>query len=442
MSAVERKFMKKHSLSLSVDRASCPTTFDQRTDKMSILPNKPTDISYDLIIVGGGAAGMFAAAVCAEANPDLKILVLEKGENLLAKVRISGGGRCNLTHECSDIRSFVKNYPRGGSELIGPFHRFGPHETMEWFEAHGVPVLTLDDGCVFPRADSSDAIIQALLKTASLGSVEIKTKCEVTKIQVTDNSEFTVIEANGDDYSCNHLLIATGGGAFIEGLRHTIEKCVPSLFSFNTPDSELKALAGIVIENVELKASGINAEGTLLITHSGVSGPAILRLSSFGASHLRQENYCFEMQINWSPSLTEEKVFQILSDFKNKSPHKQIGTWSPIGLSSRLWHLIVSRANIDHTQEWGQCPNKSLRHIATQVCAFKLQINGKNKHKEEFVTCGGIQLKEINFKTMESRIKPGLYFAGEVLNIDGLTGGFNLQAAWTTGYLAACDVLA
>ncbi|HNX52478.1 MAG TPA: NAD(P)/FAD-dependent oxidoreductase [Pontiellaceae bacterium] len=389
-------------------------------------------ISSDLIIIGGGAAGMFAAAVLAEEAPELKVLVLEKGAKPLAKVRVSGGGRCNLTHRCADIREFVKNYPRGGAELIGPFHRFGPAETIEWFESHGVPLVTLDDGCLFPQSDTSEDVISALLKTG----VNVRTNAEVAKVWSFDGG-FNVKLANGEQLACRKLLVATGGGAFIEGLGHTIEPCLPSLFTFKTPDKEFTALAGIVVEGVRVSAPGLKADGALLITHGGVSGPAVLRLSSFGARTLAETKYHFEMKINWLPAQSEEQVFQVLEKFRAASPRKQVGTWSPVGLSSRLWKLLVARAGVDETREWGACPVKSLRHIAAQVSGFVLPITGKNPHREEFVTCGGIRLKEVNFQTMESRRQPGLYFAGEVLDIDALTGGFNLQAAWTTGYLAA-----
>ena len=382
---------------------------------------------------------MFAAAVLAEESPELKVLVLEKGAKPLAKVRVSGGGRCNLTHECSDIRTFVQNYPRGGAELNGPFHRFGPTETVEWFEAHGVPLVTLDDGCLFPKTDTSEDVINALLHTAGRGNVEIRTNTECCKIWKFDGG-FNVKLASGEQLACKKLLIATGGGAFIEGLGHTIEPCVPSLFTFKTSDKEFTALAGIVVEDVRVSAPGLKAEGALLITHGGVSGPAVLRLSSFGARILAETNYRFEMKINWLPAQSEEQVFQTLEKFRAASPRKQIGTWSPVGLSSRLWKLLVARAGVDETREWGACPLKALRHIAAQVCGFVLPITGKNPHREEFVTCGGIRLKEVNFQTLESRLCPGLYFAGEVLDIDALTGGFNLQAAWTTGYLAAQSI--
>ncbi|NOU36420.1 MAG: NAD(P)/FAD-dependent oxidoreductase [Kiritimatiellaceae bacterium] len=393
-------------------------------------------ISSDVIIIGGGAAGIFAAAVCAEAAPELNVLVLEKGAKPLAKVRVSGGGRCNLTHQCSDIREFVKNYPRGGAELIGPFHRFGPAETVEWFESHGVPLVTLDDGCLFPRSDTSEDVINALLATG----VNVRTNAEVFKVRRFDGG-FNVKLADGEQLSCRKLLVATGGGEFIEGLGHTIEPCVPSLFTFNTSDKEFTALAGIVVEDVRVSAPGLKADGALLITHGGVSGPAVLRLSSFGARTLAETNYRFEMKINWLPAQSEEQVFQTLEKFRAASPRKQVGTWSPVGLSARLWKLLVARAGVDEAREWGACPVKALRHIAAQVSGFVLPITGKNRHREEFVTCGGIRLKEIDFKTMQSRLVPDLYFAGEVMDIDALTGGFNLQAAWTTGYLAAQSLL-
>jgi predicted Rossmann fold flavoprotein len=413
--------------------------------------------SADVIIIGGGAAGMFAAAVLSEEAPELKVLVFEKGSKPLAKVRVSGGGRCNLTHQCSDIREFVKNYPRGGRELIGPFHRFGPAETMEWFESHGVPLVTLDDGCLFPTSDTSEDVINALLKTAT---AEIRTRCEVKKIfQGLEN--FGIELADGERLSCKKVLVATGGGAFIEGLGHTIEPCVPSLFTFNASDKDFTALAGIVVENVRVSSGKLKAEGALLITHSGVSGPAVLRLSSFGARTLAETQYRFEMKINWLPEQGEEEIFQTLEKQRAASPRKQIGTWSPVGLSSRLWKLLVNRAGIDETREWGGCSSKALRQLAAQVSGFVLPIIGpelsergsaakaagqrpkgmaKNKRREEFVTCGGVRLSEVDFQSLESRLASGLYFAGEVLDIDALTGGFNLQAAWTTGYLAAADI--
>lgn len=393
-------------------------------------------ISADIIIIGGGAAGMFAAAVLAEESSGLKVLVLEKGPAPLAKVRVSGGGRCNLTHTGSDIREFARNYPRGGREMIGPLHRFGPAETVHWFESHGVPLVTLDDGCMFPRSDTSEDVINALLKP----DVNVRTNAECSKVWKFDGG-FNVKLTNGEQLTCKKLLVATGGGAFVEGLGHTIEPCVPSLFTFNTSDKDFTALAGIVAENVCVRAGKLKAEGALLITHSGASGPAVLRLSSFGARTLAETNYRFEMKVDWLPALSADESFHALEQQRAAAPRKQIGTWSPLGLSSRLWKLLIARAGADETREWGGCSSKALRQVAAQVHGFVLPVTGKNPHREEFVTCGGIRLSEVDFKTMESRLHAGLYFAGEVLDMDGLTGGFNLQAAWTTGFLAAQAIM-
>ncbi len=380
---------------------------------------------------------MFAASVLAEEAPHLKVVVFEKAHQPLAKVRVSGGGRCNLTHQCASITDFVKNYPRGAFELIGAFHRFGPAETITWFENHGVPLTMLEDGCYFPRSNSSEDVIRAMLRCR----MDVRTDSEVYAIHKAATG-FCVQLAHGERFSCNKLLITTGGGAFVRGLEHTIEPCVPSLFTFNTSDRAFTSLAGNVIDHVRVSALGCKAEGTLLITHSGVSGPAVLRASSFGARAFAEKRYTFEMKINWNAEMNEEQVFHVLEQFKKSSPKKKTGTWSPVGLPSRLWLLIVKRSGVDQTCEWGSCSSRMLRQITAQATGFPLMITGRNRHREEFVTCGGIRLKEVDFKTMQSRLIPGLYFAGEVLDIDGLTGGFNLQAAWTTGYLAAQSISA
>jgi len=269
-------------------------------------------ITYDVIILGGGAAGMFAAAVLAETARSLRVLVLEKGTKPLAKVRISGGGRCNLTHACPDIRAFTQNYPRGGRELIGPFHRFGPAETIAWFEAHGVPLVTLADGCVFPRSDTSLDIINALLDTAPRGQTEIRTAASVSRICRIDGGHEVSVGERGRETG-RYVLIATGGGAFIDGLDHIIEPYVPSLFSFNTTDRTFTALAGIVVKSVQLSGpGGIQADGELLITHTGVSGPSVLRLSSFGARGLAERGYRFDMRINWLAGQREMEVCECL----------------------------------------------------------------------------------------------------------------------------------
>ena len=397
-------------------------------------------ISTDVIILGGGAAGMFAAAVLAEEAPWLQVLVLEKGAMPLAKVRVTGGGRCNVTHACADVLNFAQQYPRGGRELIGPLNRFGPAETVAWFETHGVPLVTRDDGCVFPRSDTSEDIIHALLAASGAGHVKIRTRAEGSSVRPVEGGvEVTLV--NGEPLFGRKLLVATGGGACVKGLGHTIESCVPSLFTFNTPDMAFAALAGMVVDAVQVGVGKCKADGALLITHSGVSGPAVLRLSSLGARTLAELNYQFAMKINWLPGQSAEESVEWLGKQRAVSPRKQVGTWSPLGLSARLWKLLVSRAEVDESREWAACSSKTFRQIAAQVHGFTLPVSGKNPHREEFVTCGGIRLKEVNFKTLESRLVPGLYFAGEVLDVDAQTGGFNLQAAWTTGFLAAQAII-
>jgi predicted Rossmann fold flavoprotein len=407
-----------------------------------LLFHYPAAMIYDVMIIGGGAAGMFAAAVLAERAPDWRILVLEKGPKPLAKVRVSGGGRCNLTHACSDIRTFSLNYPRGQRELIGPLHRFGPAECMAWFEEHGLPLVTLEDGCVFPRSDTSLDVINALLSTTRNGQVDVRTSVTALHLRAVE-AGYAVSIGTHDRVTGRCVLIATGGGSFIEGIDHTIEPCVPSLFAFNSSDRAFTALAGMVIKTAQLSGpDGIRSDGELLITHTGVSGPAVLRLSSFGARGLAEAGYRFTIRINWLAGQHEEQVYERLLAHKNSSPRQQIGTWSPLGLPARLWRLLLQRANANAITEWGGCPLTTIRRIANQITGFSLPISGKNRHREEFVTCGGVRLKEVNFKTMESRLHPGLYLAGEVLDIDALTGGYNLQAAWTTAYIAAHAILA
>lgn len=390
----------------------------------------------DGLIVGGGAAGFFAAAVCAETAPALRLVVLEKGSSPLAKVRVSGGGRCNLTHQGSDLRDFAASYPRGRAELIGPLHRFGPAETMDWFESHGVPLVTLEDGCVFPRSDTSEDVIRTLLDTAARGNVSLKTRTTVQSIRPT-NGRYEVLSTDGECWSAPELLIATGGGSLPEGTGHGVEPYVPSLFAMESPDREFRELAGITVHDVCVSTLGIKARGTVLITHRGVSGPAILYLSSLGARVLAQAGYEVELKIDWSGGQGEEWVFQWLVGSCKQGPRRQVGTESPCGLPGRLWRLILDRAGVPGEKERGHCSQKELRRVASLVCRFRLPVSGRCLHREEFVTCGGVRCSEVDFRTMESRMHPGLFFAGEALDIDGLTGGFNLQAAWTTGYLAA-----
>jgi predicted Rossmann fold flavoprotein len=395
--------------------------------------------SSDILIVGGGAAGMFAAAVIAEADPDRTVLVLEQGARPLAKVSRSGGGRCNLTHAAADLRAFARNYPRGGTELLGPLHRFGPAQTMAWFEDHAVPLKVEADGRVFPRSGQAGDVVRALLRATERGRVEIRTGAEARRIE--EGPGFALTLADGRRAAGRKLLVATGGGRFPEGLGHAIEPCVPSLFTFRAPDPEFLSLAGVAVESVRVSAPGGAADGALLITHGGVSGPSVLRLSSFGARRLAAMNYRFEMKIDWSPGQRGDDTLRALEECRRASPRKQAGSGSPFGLPQRLWRLLLARAGVDAATVWRVVPSGVLPRIAAQVRGFALSVDGRDPHRDEFVTCGGVRLKDLDFRTLESRIRPGLHFAGEVLDIDALTGGFNLQAAWTTGYLAAQALL-
>jgi predicted Rossmann fold flavoprotein len=365
-------------------------------------------MKYDLIVIGGGAAGLFAAI---HAAPGKKVLLLEKTAVLLAKVRVSGGGRCNVTHACFDPKVLVQNYPRGSRELVGPFHRFGPRDTINWFEKRGVKLKTEKDGRMFPVTDNSQTIIDCLLNEAKRVGVEIRTRQRVQSI----TPGFTLYMQDGNTEICDRLLLATGsspeGHHFAHELGHTIVPPVPSLFTFNVPGSSLADLSGIAVEDAELRIVGLEQRGPLLITHFGFSGPAALKLSAWGARKLHACQYKAELCINWLPSLTEEEIFERLKASKE---------WRP--LPRNLWKRLTESGKP--------------REIARRLHADLYQVDGKTTHKEEFVTCGGVELKEVDFRTMESKKCPGLLFAGEVLDIDGITGGFNFQNAWTTGMIA------
>ncbi len=383
---------------------------------------------YDLIVVGGGAAGIFAAISAQAAAPEARVLLLEKSAVLLAKVRVSGGGRCNVTHNCFEPRPLTTHYPRGSKELLGPFHRFQPQDTIRWFEARGVKLKVEADGRIFPTTDCSQTIIDCLLQEAKKLGVEIRLRHRIGVLERTENC-FAL-----DDLRCKKLLLATGSGAdghqWAEKLGHTIQKPVPSLFTFNVPDSPLKELSGIAVESAELSLGGLTMRGPLLITHFGFSGPAALKLSAWGARVLHEHGYKMELSINWLPDLSVEEIVDSLAALKKRAPQKQLSSENPFGLPKNLWKTL---APLDRLNDISLA---QLRNLAQKLHADRYQVDGKTTHKEEFVTCGGVSLKEVDFKTMESKKCPGLYFAGEILDIDGVTGGFNFQNAWTTGFIA------
>jgi len=398
-----------------------------------------------VIVAGGGAAGFFAAIACAEANPAAEVLLLEATSNPLAKVRVSGGGRCNVTHACFEPRELVKRYPRGGRELLGAFSRWQPRDTIAWFEARGVKLKTEGDGRMFPETDSSATIIECFLRAAGAAGVQIRTGCGVKDVQpVLDGGGFAVTLASGETVTADRLLIATGGGraegglALAKKLGHTIESPVPSLFTFHIDDPRLKDLAGLSVENaaVSVVPAKLREQGPLLVTHWGLSGPAVLKLSAWGARVLHEMDYKFTLSVNWLGGRTLDAARGELAAARAANPRKQVGTWNPLALPQRLWERLVAAAGVAPTAVWTSVSNQLLGNIAMQAVAGEFVVSGKSMNKEEFVTCGGVRLGEVDFKTMQSRVCPGLFFAGEVLDVDGVTGGFNFQAAWTTGWLA------
>lgn len=390
----------------------------------------------DLVVIGGGAAGIFAAIHAKMFSPNAKVIVLEKSGVLLSKVRVSGGGRCNVTHACFDPQLLVKNYPRGFKELLGPFQIFQPKDTVEWFESRGVALKTESDGRMFPVTDDSETIIQCLLSEAAKLGVEIFLRTRVENILKAD-THFELFLKEGKKIQTRCLLLATGsspeGYAAAESLGHTIQKPVPSLFTFNVPTSPLKHLSGVSVENVLLKIANFVQQGPLLITHFGFSGPAALKLSAWGARYLHEKNYHVELLINWLPNLSQEEIFNILAQFKMQHPQKTFFSENLFALPKNLWKTFLDPFADKRSHD---IPHSQLRQLAEKLHCSHYKVEGKTTNKEEFVTCGGVTLKEINFKTMESKLCPGLFFAGEILDIDGVTGGFNFQNAWTTGYIA------
>jgi predicted Rossmann fold flavoprotein len=412
-----------------------------------------------VIVVGGGAAGYFAAIACAERlGAGGEVTIYEATAHPLAKVRVSGGGRCNVTHACFEPRELVKRYPRGGRELIGAFHRWQPRDTIAWFAERGVETKTEEDGRMFPVTNDSATIVDCLTRAAEQAGVRIATSMGVRKVEAlgkparenavgeskTSASAFWVTLTDGSELRCEKLLLATGGNrssagfTIAQALGHTIEPLVPSLFTFHIDDARLIGLSGVSLENAVASVgdSKLRESGPMLITHWGLSGPAILKLSAWGARELAERNYEFPLVVNFAPPHTRETLLRDLVAVREKNPRKQITTWSPLPMPQRLWERLVTSSGIAATAQWTGIGNTALTTLAAQLTGAQFKVVGKSLFKEEFVTCGGVRLSEVDFRTMESRVCPGLHFAGEVLDIDGVTGGFNFQAAWTTGMIA------
>lgn len=391
---------------------------------------------FDLIIIGGGAAGFFSALVAKENQPDAKILLLEKTAVLLSKVRISGGGRCNVTSGVLEPKSLVQNYPRGNKELLGPFHTFNSKHTIEWFESRGVKLKKEMDGRMFPVTDSSETIISCLQNEAKRLGVEIRTKQRVAEIK--KEKGFILYLQDETVLHTKNLLLATGssidGYNWAKELGHSIEKPIPSLFTFNVPESSLKELSGISVPAAKLTLRGTSFEqtGPLLITHFGFSGPAVIKLSAFAAPYLFEKNYKCDLVIDWLPDFTRGETKAHLIEEKAKHPNTILSASSLFSFPKNLKKALLGDLG---EKKLSELSNKVIESLAEKLHADIYPIDGKTTHKQEFVTCGGISLKEVNFQTMESKLCPHLYFTGEILNIDGITGGFNFQNAWTTGYI-------
>ena len=397
-----------------------------------------------IAIIGGGAAGFFAAIACARANPENEISIFERGSEFLTKVRISGGGRCNVTHACFDPRTLSEHFPRGERALISPLHRFSASDTVAWFETHGVRLKTEPDGRIFPVTNSSRTIIDCLLGEAKAAGVRLFPRKGIEQARISGQDAFELSLTNAEIIKCNRLLLATGGSRSVAGaqiaqsLGHTILPPVPSLFSLHVSTPWLRSLPGVSIPDTEVSvfATKLRERGPMLITHNGVSGPAVLRLSAWGARVLHGLDYSFILRVNWLPDFTEEAIRAQLQSLRQSNPNRLVMN-SPLSpLPARLWEQLALAAGIDRETRWTTLPRAKAQELARVLTRTELEVNGKSLNKDEFVTCGGVSLREINFKTMESRITPHLYFAGELLDLDGVTGGFNFQAAWTTGWIA------
>lgn len=403
-----------------------------------------------LVVIGGGAAGFFCAVNAAATDTELKVTIVEKSGKLLSKVRVSGGGRCNVTHACFSIAEMIKKYPRGEKFLKQAFHHFFTSDTIEWFEKRNVKLKTEADGRMFPESNSSETIINCLLHEANKYGVEILMNREIVKIEKPDEEEngFHIISKDGFVLEADFICIACGGFHkpdqynWLTKLGHSFESPVPSLFTFNVPKNPISELMGISVENVQVKINGTNfsQRGPVLITHWGFSGPAVLKLSAFAARDLSKMNYDFSISVNWLADYHENSVLEKLKLVRHELASKKIINKNPFNLPQRLWEYHLQQCGINLEIRWADLPAKQQNQLAKQLCAQQFNVKGKTTFKEEFVTAGGINLNEVNAGTMESKIVPGLFFAGEILNVDGITGGFNFQHAWTSGWIAAFSI--
>jgi predicted Rossmann fold flavoprotein len=396
-----------------------------------------------IAVIGGGAAGFFAAIAAKENYPDADLSIFEKSTKLLAKVKVSGGGRCNVTNNIESLSEFARAYPRGEKLLKRAFHSFSKKDTVKWFEERGVPLLVQDDQCIFPRSQDSQTIIDCFLAEAKRLGILIKTNSGITAIHPF-GEQIALEWQEGQQQTFDKVIIATGGSpkltglTWLEKLGHKIENPVPSLFTFNMPGEAVRKLMGIVVENTQVRIQGtkLRSDGPLLITHWGMSGPAILKLSAFGARALEEMNYSFTIQVNWVDEQNQETILEELSMISLAHSNKMLGNYRPFDLPDRLWQYLLEKSELPAQKKWSELGNKGLNKLVRTLSSDEYLVKGKTTFKEEFVTCGGVSLESINPSTMESKHCKNLYFAGEVMDIDGITGGFNFQAAWTTGFIA------
>lgn len=397
----------------------------------------------NVIVIGGGAAGFFAAINIAEQNPSLKVTILERGKEGLGKVKVSGGGRCNVTHAEFIPKELTQNYPRGEKELLGPFHQFMTGDTIEWFEKRGVALKIEEDGRMFPVSNSSQTIIDCFLNQARKLNVEVLYNHSVKTITVANN--LFSIATSKENFLANKVLVATGSNPkiwnLLETLGHTISQPVPSLFTFNIDDERIKDIPGVVAPHVEVKVLKTNlfSDGPLLITHWGMSAPAILKLSAFGAIELAKQDYKFKIEVNFIRQHVND-CLETLKVLKHELAKKTVFKTTQFNLPKRLWHKLVLATGLNEETRWANLNKNQLETLAKQLTQAVFKVHGKSTFKEEFVTAGGVNLKEINFKTFESKQVKNLYFAGEVINVDAVTGGFNFQNAWTGAYIAAQNI--
>lgn len=396
-------------------------------------------------IIGGGAAGFFSGIAAKENYPEAEVTIFEKSGQVLSKVKISGGGRCNVTNGCTDVNELCDAYPRGGKSLKKMFYVFSNKDAMQWFVSRGVPLVIQDDNCIFPKSQNSQSIIDCFLNEAERLGLKIELNSGVEAISRTDEGlELHFENSEQPSRAFDKVIVTTGGSPkrkglnWLENLGHKIEEPVPSLFSFNMPEESITELMGIVVEDtiVNIQSTKLKASGPLLVTHWGLSGPVILKLSSFGARILNEKDYNFKVQINWINEPNNDVVMQYLRNIMNEYSNKILSNYRPYALPDRLWVFLLDKHGLPSDKKWGELGKKDLNKIINILTNEEYSVSGKSTFKEEFVTCGGVSLKSIDLKTMQSKVVSGLYFAGEVLDIDGITGGFNFQAAWTTGFIA------